>query len=109
MTQSAAHTPGPWSVTSNSWQYTTIYDADKSPVCVLDLEDWDVTEETQDALEKRQAEVARLISAAPDMLTTLRELEEFLDNQAVVDDERPNDAMRHLVEVRAAIRKAEGR
>ncbi len=43
---------------------------------------------------------------APRFRETLSELEEFLDNQADVDNGRPNDAMRHLTEVRAAIAKA---
>ena len=46
---------------ANSWQYTTIYDADGKILCRLDLEDWDVTEENQDALEKEQADLAALI------------------------------------------------
>lgn len=52
---------------------------------------------------------ARLLAAAHAMLVTLQELEEFLDNLADVDDGMPNDAMRHLVEVRAVIAKAEGK
>lgn len=46
---------------ANSWQYTTIYDADNVPLCRFDLEDWDVTEENQDELERKQAELAELI------------------------------------------------
>lgn len=41
------------------------------------------------------------------MLSVLREVEEFLDQQADVDDGRPNDAMRLLVDVRAVIRSVE--
>lgn len=52
---------------------------------------------------------ARLLAAAHAMLVTLQELEEFLDNLADVDDGMPNDAMHHLVEVRAVIARAEGR
>lgn len=51
----------PWKAVSNSWQYTTIYDADGNAICRLNLEDWGVTEENQDALERRQAQVAELI------------------------------------------------
>ena len=53
--------PTPWTFTSNSWQYTTIYDAKKKVVCRLDLEDWGVTEENQDDLEKLQAKIAGMI------------------------------------------------
>lgn len=55
------------------------------------------------------AELVRIDDERAEMLAALREVEPFLDNQADCDDGRPNDAMRHLVEVRAAIRKAEGR
>ena len=58
------HSPRPWTSTANSWQYTTIYDADGRPVCRLDLEDWGVTEDNQESLEKEQAEIAELILSA---------------------------------------------
>ena len=50
----------------------------------------------------------RLIAAAPNMLSTLREVESYLDDRADVDDGIPNDAMRLLVEVREVISKATG-
>jgi hypothetical protein len=56
--------PLPWTVTANSWQYTTIYDGNGDVVCRLDLEDWGVTEDNQDALETLQAKVAKLIVEA---------------------------------------------
>jgi len=43
-----------------------------------------------------------------DMLAALREVEEYLDDRADVDDGIPDHAMRLLVEVRATITKAEG-
>ncbi len=43
------------------------------------------------------------------ILEVLGDVQEYLDNRADVDDGIPNEAMRLLVEVRAAIRKAEGR
>ena len=56
--------PTPWHAVANSWQYTTIYDADGLPVCRFDLEDWPVTEENQQEFEKAQAAlVARVIEA----------------------------------------------
>lgn len=56
--------PLPWAITANSWQYTTIYDFNGEVVCRLDLEDWGVTEDNQDALEFLQAKVASLIVEA---------------------------------------------
>lgn len=53
--------PLPWTLTQNSWQYTTIYDAEGNHVCRLDLEDWSVTEENQDDLEKVQTQIASRI------------------------------------------------
>ena len=58
------HAPLPWTFTANSWQYTTVYDADNLPVCELDLENWPVTEENQDAFEKEQAKLAAFIVKA---------------------------------------------
>lgn len=57
---------------------------------------------------------SHLIAAAPEMLAALREVEEFLDDQAEAEyftdraSPVPNQAMRLLVEVREAIAKAEG-
>jgi len=63
-TQPMTETPLPWHSVKNSWQYTTIYDANSNHVCRFDLEDWPVTEENQDELEKRQAELVALIVEA---------------------------------------------
>jgi len=60
----SAHTPTPWKSTANSWQYTTIYDANGDVICRLDLEDWGVTEDNQDRLETVQAEVVSQIIKA---------------------------------------------
>jgi hypothetical protein len=72
------HTPKPWKAVANSWQHTTIYDANGKTVCTLDLEDWDVTEENQDELENQQAEVAAILSAAPEVLDALKVLKEYV-------------------------------
>lgn len=56
--------PIPWTFVQNSWQYTTIYDADGHAICRLDLEDWNVTEDNQDTLEKVQTQIARRIVEA---------------------------------------------
>lgn len=53
--------PTPWTFVQNSWQYTTIYDAEGSTICRLDLEDWNVTEDNQDELEAVQTQIARRI------------------------------------------------
>lgn len=70
------HTKGPWTYTANSWQYTTIYSPDGKAICTLDLEDWEVTEENQSELEKKQEEVAALIAAAPELLNCLLHLQD---------------------------------
>ena len=49
----------------------------------------------------------RMLDEKRVMLAALHEVEEYLDNRADVDDGIPNDAMRCLVEVRAAIAKVE--
>jgi hypothetical protein len=57
---------------------------------------------------------ARLIAVAPDMLTVLREVEEFLDDRADADQPAgsdhpiPNDEMRMLAAVRTVLSKVEG-
>ena len=73
----------------------------------------------QIAYSKRAEMICEAIGPAPaaalEMLDTLQELIEFLDDQADAEyfTERgapvPNDAMRLLVKVRAAIAKAEGK
>lgn len=63
----------PWHSFDNSWQHTTISDANDVPVVCFDLEDWAVTEETQDALEKRQAELAAFIVRAVNNHEAMRE------------------------------------
>lgn len=56
---------------------------------------------------------ARLIAAAPDLLEALAECEDFFDQRADADCDQdgfvPNDEMRMLATVRAAIAKAEAR
>ena len=53
-----------------------------------------------------KCEYCALHHAAPDMLEALREVEEYLDDRADVDDGIPDAAMRLLVEVKAVIAKA---
>lgn len=54
----------PFTFTANSWQYTTIYDAKQDVVCRFDLEDWNVTEDNQGALEEDQAALVAFIVRA---------------------------------------------
>lgn len=102
----AQYATAPWYSTANNWQFTTVYDAYRVPVCQLDLEWWDVTEENQDELEARQAEVAALIAAAPDLLTALRGV---LDHCCLRRDEMDGQGLDAHDRARAAIAKAEGR
>lgn len=69
------HAPAPWTFVANNWQHITVYDADELPVCRMDLEDWPVNEDNQDAFEQEQAKVAAMIAAAPDLLTAAKALE----------------------------------
>ncbi len=76
--------PLPWTLTQNSWQYTTIYAADGAPICRLDLEDWSVTEDNQDLLEKVQSQIAeRIVKAVNNHDALLKALEaiEFRGHQ----------------------------
>lgn len=65
-----------WTVVANSWQYTSIYGADGQRLFLMDLEDWGVTEENQEALEKQQSDIAALAAQAPAMLEALLSIAE---------------------------------
>ena len=57
--------PRPWKAVENSWQYTTIYDANGNEVCRLDLERFEgLNEDNQDEYEKIQRADAELIVKA---------------------------------------------
>lgn len=68
----------PWSAVANSWQHTTVYDANQVPVCRLDLDDWGVDESNQTELERLQSDVARKLAAAPDLLEALQRLAKLI-------------------------------
>lgn len=92
------HTPGPWEYRENC-----IYPTSRQR-CIARL-DWHIRDEVDDAN-------ARLIAAAPDMLEALYEAEEYFDNRADADHDEtgfvPNEEMKLLAVVRAAIAKATG-
>jgi hypothetical protein len=75
------HTP--WKVVAHNWQNTSIYDAEGHVVCSLDLEDWGVTEDNQDALEVEQQEYANLIASAPDMAEYISKRADLGDADAI--------------------------
>lgn len=97
-----AHTPGPWEATDLTGKPVNDPGVMSAKHCVATV--W-----INDISRKQAVANAQLMAAAPDMLAALREVEGFLNDQADADDGRPNDAMRHLMEVRAAIAIAEGR
>lgn len=101
MSEKEKQCPGPWTITDNSWQYTTVYDADGYAVCRLDLEDWGVNEDNQDTLERLQAKVAAVIAAAPDLLAALKAAKDFIGNGY-----QPPELVEQMF---AAIEKAQGR
>ena len=90
----AQHTPGPWTVIDNNWEVSTVYGAGgEVAMCRIDPE---VTEETQDRLERIKESNARLIASAPALLLLARRLEVAL----------PGDLPALIAEARAAIAKA---
>lgn len=66
-------TPGPWSLVAHSWRETSIYSENDTRICLLNLEDMDVTEDNQETLEPILDANARLIAAAPDLLEVLKD------------------------------------
>lgn len=65
MAQQASFQPWlPMTATKNSWQYTTIYGSNGIAIMRLDLDDWSVTEDNQDALEVVQAQMVKYILAS---------------------------------------------
>jgi hypothetical protein len=101
------HTPGPWLPSKFGFQVLT---GDSwNTICTLrgGAEWGDGRGKYEQEYEWQNQEAnARLIAAAPDMLDALREIEEWADDRADVDDGQPNDAMWVLVIVRAAIKRA---
>lgn len=72
------HTPGPWSYVEHNWSDTSIRDKNGNRICLISIED-EATERNQYELEKIALANARLITAAPELLEALEEL-----NQAIM-------------------------
>ena len=102
-----AHTPGPWNVTDNSWETSTVYDEDGRPVALCPIDER-CDEENQQTYERIKEANALLIAAAPDLLEALHRIMDYAHTGAAVRDidtsEQPE-----FVAARAAIAKAEGR
>jgi hypothetical protein len=72
------HTAGPWTVCEHSWSHTGIY-AKHIGVASLDISSEADEEDMQDEWQGVMAANARLIAAAPDLLSALRSLAEVYD------------------------------
>lgn len=92
----------PWTVTHNSWEVSTVYDAKGDVVAEIPI-DGNVDEDTQDALEAIKDARAHLIAAAPDLLEALRVL--LADCEDYEPWQRP---CRAVDLARAALAKARG-
>ncbi len=100
-------TAGPWTFVGNSWQYTTVYSKDGTPVCQLDLEDWGVTEDNQDDLGREQTRIAQLIAVTPELYLALNDIIEYVEDFAVgADQDDPVHEM--LPRWRTLLAKARG-
>lgn len=65
-----------WEIVQHNWHETSINAKENQKrICKLDTEDWDVDEDNQYELESVQLKVARLIAAAPNMLSFLKQLQ----------------------------------
>jgi len=62
--------PLPWRIINNSWQFTTIVDANGNNVCEFDLERFeDLNEDNQEEYENIQRNDAEMIIAAVNATT----------------------------------------
>lgn len=105
-----AHTPTPWKVyRTPSGAIRGIGEANGDGILDHHGGFWRMGAEA----EANAAFIVRAVNAHDDLIETLHEVAEFLDNQSDVEDgdygvPRPNRAMQLLIEVRNAISKAEG-
>lgn len=63
------HTRAPWSIIEHSWSDTSIQAQDGGTICKLSIYD-EADEDTQESLERIMDANARLIAAAPELLST---------------------------------------
>lgn len=66
-------TKGPWTVTHNSWDRSTVYDADGDGLCEVQIS-WEADEDTQNYYEAIKDANACLIATAPELLTACEAL-----------------------------------
>ncbi|MDP3491786.1 MAG: hypothetical protein Q8R82_01635 [Hyphomonadaceae bacterium] len=95
----AKHTPGPWEVRWRFGRLTTVSGRQRYPICDTG------TAPFRQANQRREEANARLIAAAPDLLSALRELEGWR-MQAL--DMMPPEIRGSWMRAHAAIAKATG-
>lgn len=95
------YTLGPWTVTHNSWDTSTVYSVEGEVAHVYI--DSEADEDTQDKLEQIKEGNATLIAAAPDMLAALEAVESWW-----LSEQRGVGAPYCIFATRAAIAKATG-
>lgn len=90
-------TPGPWTVTDNSWETSTVYSHDGNGVIAVCPIDGGVDEWTQDHLEAVKEANARLIACAPEMAEALEVFSRALGSVADTDTTHwpDNDTIEH--------------
>ncbi len=99
------HTKGPWSAVDNSWDTSTVYGHGGVTVaeCPIDAE---CDEDTQDQYEAVKEANARLIAAAPDVLTELKKARDRLNAWLVTAGMGDEGRKGELASIDAAIAKA---
>ena len=98
MTNKVNHIEDTWSVVEHNWHETSIYAKENNQrICKLDTEDWDVNEDNQYELEDIQKSVARLISAAPDMLKFLNMIQKEVNEGKVTIDENLQQSINQVI------------
>ena len=115
MTDTPAHTPLPLSCTHNSWERSTIYDANGYEICAIEIS-WEADEDTQDHFEAlKEANAAfivracnshyQLVEAAKAIMPTNLNLADWLPDDATIPLDVPVSELRALA---AALSQAGG-